>query len=152
MLDEKDKHILRLLQKNARISNTELAEQVNLSQTPCIRRVKQLEQQQYIDGYVAKLNKEKLGLEICAFVFVQLERNRVENAAQFEASIQSLPEVVDCYVLAGNHDYMLRVISKNLASYEKFTKEKLANIKQIAKIETTIVLNQVKASTELPLY
>ena len=151
MLDEKDKQILRLLQRNARISNTELAEHVNLSPTPCIRRVKRLEEKSYINGYFAKLDTKKLGLEICAFVFVQLERNRVENADRFESAIQALPEVIDCFVLAGGHDYMLRVVAKNLLSFEKFTKEKLANIQEIAKIETTISLNQVKGTNEFPV-
>lgn len=151
MIDQIDRQILLLLQENARISNAELAEQVNLSATPCLRRVKRLEQEGLIKQYVAELDKDKLGLQISAFVFIQLERNSYDNAAAFEQEMALLPEVMDCFVLTGSHDYLLRVVSQNLGTYEQFIKKKLAAVKQIAKIDTTIVLNQVKGSNQLPL-
>lgn len=146
MLDKTDKKILQLLQQNARITNAELAERVNLSPTPCLRRVKRLEELNVIQGYSAIIDKAGLGLQISAFVSIQLDRNSLKNAKDFELAIRSLDQVLDCYVLAGGHDYLLHVVAADLSQYERFIKEKLAGIKQIAKIDTTIVLNQVKNS------
>jgi len=150
-LDRIDRRILELLQRNARISNAELAEQVNLSSTPCLRRVRRLEQEGVIKKYSAELDREKIGLPISAFVFIQLDRNNTQNGKEFETAVESLEEVIDYYVLAGSHDYMLRVVSENLASYEKFVKEKLAKITPVAKVETTIILNQEMSRRPLPI-
>lgn len=149
--DKTDRRILSLLQGDARISNAELAEQVNLSPTPCLRRVRRLEEQGVIKQYVTELDREKIGLHISAFVFIQLERNSLENAGAFEAAIAELEEVMDCFVLTGEHDYLLRVVSEDLGTYEKFVKEKLAGITQVAKIDTTIILNQVMSRKSLPI-
>ncbi len=150
-IDHIDRAILEALQTDAKLSNAELAASVNLSPTPCLRRVKRLEQEGFITRYNAELSKEKLGFQISAFVFVQLVRNSKENAAAFEQAIMAFDEVMDCYVLTGEHDYLLNVVSKSLSSYDVFVKEKLASVKQIAKIDTTIVLNQVKSKRALPL-
>lgn len=149
--DKTDRRILELLQANARISNADLAEQVNLSPTPCLRRVRRLEEQGVIKQYVAELDREKIGLHISAFVFIQLERNSLENGAAFEQAVKELEEVMDCFVLTGEHDYLLRVVSEDLSSYEKFVKEKLAGIPEVAKIDTTIILNQVMSRSRLPI-
>ena len=150
-LDSIDRAILAELQADAKLTNTELAGKVNLSPTPCLRRVKRLEQEGFIQSYITELSKEKLGLQISAFVFVQLVRNSKENAAAFEQAILAFEEVMDRYVLTGEHDYLLNVVAKSLASYDVFVKEKLASVNQIAKIDTTIVLNQVKSKRALPL-
>jgi len=149
--DKTDRRILAMLQGDARISNAELAEQVNLSPTPCLRRVRRLEEQGVIKQYVTELDREKIGLHISAFVFIQLERNSLENADAFETAIGELEEVMDCFVLTGEHDYLLRVVSEDLGTYEKFVKEKLAGITQVAKIDTTIILNQVMSRKSLPI-
>lgn len=151
IMDKIDRHILEVLQVNARISNAELAEQVNLSPTPCLRRMKRLEQQGIISKYVAELNREQIGLSISAFVFIQLERNSLKNADAFEARLETLEEVMDCFVLTGEHDYLLSVVSESLVTYEKFVKEKLAAIPQVSKIDTTVVLNQVMSRKSLPI-
>jgi Lrp/AsnC family leucine-responsive transcriptional regulator len=142
-LDNIDKNILQILQNNARISNAELAEQVNLSPTPCLRRVKRLEESGYINGYTAELNHEKLGVTIAAVVLVQLDANTAENGKVFERDIQHLPQVLECLVLTGKYDYLLRVVERGLKEYEYFIKNKLANVAHIDRIDTTIVLNQI---------
>lgn len=150
-LDKTDRHILELLQNNARISNAELAESVNLSPTPCLRRVKRLEESGVIKNYVTELDQQEIGLNISAFVFVQLERNSSENASVFEAAIRELPQVLECFVLTGQYDYLVRVVSEDLNAYEKFIKGGLANIAQVAKLDTTIVLSQVMSKMSLPI-
>lgn len=150
-MDAVDKQLLRELQTDARLSNAALAERVNLSATPCLRRWKRLEQQGYIRRYHAELDRQKVGLTISAFVFVQLERNSEENARLFEAALENLPQVIDCFVLAGAHDYMLRVVERDLASYERFVKTELAGIKQVSRLDTSIILNEVMSDRPLPL-
>ncbi len=142
-LDKTDLKILKALQANARISNAELAEHVNLSQTPCLRRLRKLESQGVIQQYRAQLDRKKLGLQVSAFVFVKLERNTAQNGQEFEAAVARLPQVTECCVLAGRHDYSLRIVTADLESYERFIKHDLAHVKEIAHIESTIILNQV---------
>lgn len=150
-MDKIDRQLLALLQADARLSNADLAQRVNLSPTPCLRRVRRLEKQGYIRRYVAELDREKIGLAISAFIFVQLERNNQENASRFEAALEPLTQVTDCYVLAGAHDYMLRVVASDLASYEQFVKVELAGISEIARLDTTIILNEVMSGRSLPV-
>jgi Lrp/AsnC family leucine-responsive transcriptional regulator len=148
-LDRIDKNILQILQNNGRISNAELAEKVSLSPTPCLRRVKRLEECGYIKGYNAELDHEKLGITISAVVLVQLDANTAENGKAFERDIQDLPQVLECLVLTGKYDYLLRVVEKSLKDYEYFVKNKLANVAHIDRIDTTIVLNQVSLHKRL---
>ena len=150
-LDRTDLQILEMLQSDARISNAELAEHVNLSPTPCLRRVKRLEESGVIKNYVTELDRQKIGLHISAFVFVQLERNSSENATAFETAVKELPQVMECFVLTGQYDYLLRVVSEDLETYEKFIKTGLADIIQVARIDTTIILNQVMSRMSLPI-
>ncbi len=150
-LDNTDLAILRALQDNGRITNAELAEMVFLSPTPCLRRVKRLEQTGVIDHYAVEINRSLVGIEISAFVSVQLQRNSKENALVFEQAVAELNEVQECFVVTGGYDYMLSVVTKNLISYDKFVKEKLGDIEIIAKVDTTIVLNQIKSRRQLPL-
>lgn len=150
-LDEVNRKILRLLQKNARISNTELADKVNLSPTPCLRRLKRLQEDGYIEGYSAILNKKAIGLNVSAFVFANLEKNTKESGDLFESDLRKLPEVTECCVVTGRYDYVLRVVTKDLETYDKFIKEKLANIDSIANLESMIILNQNIEKNELPI-
>ena len=141
-LDSIDIKILNALQTNARISNAELSAKVNLSQTPCLRRLRKLERKGLIEQYSAKLNHRMLGMTISAFVFVKLNKNSSDNAAEFEASISEFTEVLECCVLAGMHDYSLRVVVADLQAFESFLKDKLANVSQVENIESTMILNQ----------
>jgi len=142
-LDKIDLKILNILQDNARISNADLATKVNLSQTPCLRRLRKLESSGVIKQYCTRLNNKQLGLNISAFVFVKLERNTAQNGKEFESAVSILPEVMECCVLAGSHDYSLRIVTSDLDAYERFIKNKLAHIEKVAHIESTIILNQV---------
>ena len=149
-MDSIDKAILRRLQNDARVSNAELAESVNLSPTPCLRRVKRLEQQGYIRGYFSDINLEKVGLSISAVVFVRLTVNSTKNAAAFERAIQTITRVREFSVLTGRYDYLLKVVTKDLRDYEKLIKGELANIDNVKTLESTIILNQVQVCFSPP--
>lgn len=150
-IDKTDKQIIRELQKDARISNSDLAERVNLSPTPCLRRVRRLENEGYIKAYSASLDKAKMGLTISALVFVQLTLNSTSNAREFERAISHIRRVQDCYVLTGRFDYMLTVVAKDLLDYESLVKDELANIPYVKTIESTIVLNHIQVNSALPI-
>jgi len=150
-LDSIDRKILALLEQNARISNAELAEKVNLSPTPCLRRLRKLEKSGLIKAYTAILDEKALGLQASALVFVNLVRNTKENAEQFEAALVLLPEVLECYVVAGRHDYVLRIVTRDLDDYERFIKERLAVLEEIANLESIFVLKQTLSGRKLPI-
>jgi len=150
-LDHIDRKILSLLQSNARISNAELAEKVNLSPTPCLRRLRKLEDSGLIRNYTAVLDEKELGFLVSAYVWVNLEKNTKENGQTFEAAIRLLPEVVECCVVAGRHDYVLKVVTTSLEDYDRFMKEGLAEVKPVADLESMIILNQSMYSSGLPL-
>jgi Lrp/AsnC family leucine-responsive transcriptional regulator len=150
-LDSIDRKLLSLLQRNARISNAQLAEQVNLSPTPCLRRLRKLERDGWIKHYTAVLDEKKLGFQIVAMVSVKLEKNTKENGEIFEQALFNLPQVTECCVVTGPHDYVLRVVSKNLEDYERLLKEHIAAVDVVADIESVIILNQTIKRSELPL-
>ena len=150
-LDHTDKQILSLLQSNARISNAELSTKVNLSPTPCLRRVRKLEDSGLIRNYTAILNENELGFPVSAYVFVKLGKNTRENGQAFEQAVRLLPEVRECSVVAGRHDYVLKVLARSLPDYNRFLKESLAEIKPVADLESMIILNQSFYSSGLPI-
>lgn len=150
-LDSIDRKILRLLQQNARISNAELAEEVNLSPTPCLRRLRKLEREGWIKHYGTVLDEKKLGFQIAAMVFVKLDKNTKDNGDMFERAMLALPEVTECCVVTGPHDYVLRVICKNLDEYERLLKEGLAAVEVVADLESLIILKRSIHRSELPL-
>ena len=150
-IDHTDIQILSLLQSNARMSNAELAERVNLSPTPCLRRLKRLETSGLILKYTTVLNQKELGFAVSAYVFVNLEKNTKENGKSFEAGINLLPEVIECSVVAGRHDYVLKVVARSLEDYDRFMKESLAEVTPIADLESMIILNQSLYRGGLPL-
>ena len=127
-LDHIDISILAALQDNSRISNAELSAKVNLSQTPCLRRLRRLEQSGLIERYSVQLNDQMIGTNVSAFVFVKVNKNTSSNASAFESAVANLPEVTECCVLAGAHDYMLRVSTATLQSFEIFLKEQPTNV------------------------
>ncbi len=150
-LDAIDRRILTELQGNARISNAELAEAVGLSPSPCLRRVRALEAAGVVKGYAALLDAAEVGLPISVFVQVTLER-QIERALEaFETAIQGRPEVMECYLMTGDADYLLRVVVSDLAAYERFLKEHLTRVSGVSSIKSSFALNQVKYSTALPL-
>lgn len=150
-LDAIDRKLLALLQRNARISNAELAERVNLTPTPCLRRLRKLESDGWIKQYVTELNEKKLGFKIAAMVSVKLDKNTKENGEILERALSNLPQVMECCVVTGQHDYILRVISKDLEDYERLLKEHIAAVDIVSGIESVIILNQTIKRNELPL-
>ena len=150
-MDNLDKKIVFELQKNGRLSNFEIAEKVGLSPSPCLRRIKNLEKKKIISGYTAIVDEELFGYPVTAFVSVRLENQTDGTLKKFEEGITSLVEVVDCWLVTGNRDYLLRVVAENLKTYEKFMREDLTKIKGIASIETNFALGSVKTKQPLPI-
>jgi len=144
-IDDIDIRILRCLQKDGRMSINDLSEAVGLSATPVARRVKQLEQSGVISGYCALLDEAKLGFDVSVFVSVQLDKQDDNALATFEKAIQSMPEVVDCWLMTGNRDYLLKVVTSGLKGFEQFLIGRLTKIKGVASIESSIPLRRVKA-------
>jgi Lrp/AsnC family leucine-responsive transcriptional regulator len=150
-LDEIDRRIVRALQADGRMSNQDLADKVGLSASPCARRVRLLEEAGIIEGYVAVVDQNKLGLPVSVFASIKLERQREEELDRFGAAVARWPEVADCYLMTGPRDYLLRIIVSDLAAYERFLKEKLTRLDNVASIESSFALGQVKRSFSVPL-
>lgn len=150
-LDEIDLKILHHLQREARISNVELANRVGLSPAPCLRRVRALEEAGVIRKYVALLDPRALNLNVTVLVQVSLDRQVAERFQMFEQAIRDRPEVLECDVTTGPSDFLLRVVVKDVAAYEQFQREFLSRIDSVSTTNSSFALKQVKYFTELPL-
>jgi DNA-binding Lrp family transcriptional regulator len=150
-LDAIDRRILAELQSNARVANADLAREVGLSPSPCLRRVRELEEAGVIRSYVALLEPAAVGLPISVFVQVTLERQVEQALETFEQAILRRPEVMECYLMTGDADYLLRIVVADLSAYERFLKEHLTRIPGVASIKSSFALKQVKYRTALPL-
>lgn len=150
-LDRTDYRILHHLQNNARISNTELADAVGLSPSPCLRRVKALELAGVLKRYASIVDAKAVGLPISVFVSVSLHSQARKGLEEFESLISSYEEVMECYLMTGSSDYLLRVVVPDLESYERFLADKLTRISCVANIQSSFALKQVIYRTELPL-
>jgi Lrp/AsnC family leucine-responsive transcriptional regulator len=150
-LDAIDRRILAALQADSRITMQELAEKVGLSISPCHRRVKLLEQRGVISGYMALVDQKAVGLPVSVFISIKLVRQKEEDLNRFARAISKWDEVLECYLMTGNRDYLLRVVAADLASYEAFLKNKLTRLDGIASIESSFALSQVKYSIALPV-
>lgn len=139
------------MQKNAKATASELAEAVGLSPSPCARRVRLLEDADVIKGYTVVVDQKKLGLPISAFASIKLERQREDDLDRFSQAVSRWPEVVDCYLMTGQRDYLMRIVVRDLEAYERFIKDKLTRLDNIASIETSFALGQVKRSEVLPM-
>ncbi|MDN4166488.1 Lrp/AsnC family transcriptional regulator [Cytophagales bacterium LB-30] len=149
MIDETDRKILRLLQENARMTNKELAAKLDLSITPVYERVKKLERKGYIKGYSARLDHEKIGKGMMVFMHLKLQVHTHENIRHVIEEVDHLEEVMECYHVTGETDYLLKVMVKDMPAYETFVVEKLTKIKGIANINSSIVMSTVKSTTSL---
>jgi Lrp/AsnC family leucine-responsive transcriptional regulator len=149
--DAIDRKILAALQADSRVTMQELADKVGLSISPCHRRVKLLEQRGVISGYMALVDQKAVGLPVSVFISIKLIRQKEEDLARFANAIAKWDEVLECYLMTGNRDYLLRVVSADLASYEAFLKTKLTRLDGIASIESSFALSQVKYSIALPV-
>jgi DNA-binding Lrp family transcriptional regulator len=150
-LDSIDRAILRVLQREGKIQNTELAERVGLSPSPCLRRVRLLEEAGIIDRYVALLDAAHLGMGFTVFVRVWLTGQDQETVETFVAAVQKLPQIVECQLMAGDCDFILRVVAPDLDGYRKFQIEHLGRIKGVRNIKTEIPMQKIKLSWEIPI-
>jgi DNA-binding Lrp family transcriptional regulator len=149
-IDATDRKIIRALQKNGRMTNLELAEQVNLSPSPCLRRLRNLEQSGVIKGYTAEVDAKAYGYPITVFVRVTLNAHTGEIVQLFEHEVRNIPEVLECFVMTGAADYFLRVIVSDLEDYERFVRQRLHEIGCISSIDTSFVYGVVKQTHVFP--
>jgi len=150
-LDAIDLRILAALQENARIANTDLSAAVGLSPAPCLRRVRALEERGVIRKHVSLVSPAAVGLPVSVFVSISLERQVEEALKRFERVILARPEVMECYLMTGDADYLLRVVCADLGAYERFVLDHLTKVPGVSSIRSSFALKQVKYSTALPL-
>lgn len=149
-MDSKDRQILRELQADGRLTNQDLSEKVNLSPSPCLRRVRLLEEQGVIKGYTALVDPKAWGLPVTVFIRIKLERHSDDAVTAFERAIIDMPQVMDCWLMTGRSDYLLRVIAADLDDYERFVRRELQRVPGIASIDTSFAYGSVKHAQVLP--
>lgn len=150
-LDEIDRRILTALQHDGRLTNQDLAARVGISPSPCWRRVRALETAGVIKAYAALVDPGSIGLDVSVFTQVSLDRQGEKNLQVFEQAVGAWPEIMECYLMTGDADYLLRVVVPDLAAYEKFLMQKLTRIPGIASIKSSFALRSVKYRTDLPI-
>jgi Lrp/AsnC family leucine-responsive transcriptional regulator len=149
-LDRYDRAILKLLQTDARITNASLAEKVSLSESACLRRVRALEQSGLVEGYTAVLNQQKAGYPVNVFVNITLDRQAQPGLEAFENAVRKLPEVMECYLMTGDFDYILRVVVADLADFERLHQH-LTRLPSVARVHSSFAVRTVTRSTVLPM-
>ena len=149
-IDKFDRAILKHLQKDGRITNVQLASAVNLSESACLRRVRALEDGGLIEGYVALLSQKHVGLSGDVFVHIALHREEQSELAAFEVAVQNIPEVMECYLMTGEFDYLLRVVVRDMADFERLHKESLTRLPGVARVNSSVAIRTVRKTTELP--
>lgn len=150
-LDDFDHKIIVALQKDGRLTNVELAERIGLSPSPCLRRVKRLEREGYIDTYRAVLDRSRVGLGFTVFVGVRLEAHANDRAGSFEEAVLEMPEIIACHMVSGTVDYLLEVVVPDLAHYQKFLVDKLLALSIVREVQSSIAISTLKAGAPLPL-
>src|SRR5262249_1934290 len=150
-LDAIDRRIVSELQANARLSNFELAERIGLSPSPCLRRVKRLEREGYIDGYRASLQRSRVGLGFSVFLAVKINGHANNEASRFEKSVVAMPEDVACHLVSGEADYFLEVVVPDLEDYQRFLVGKLLEMPIVREVRSNISIQTLKAGAPLPL-
>lgn len=149
-IDAIDRKIIAILQGEGRIRTIDLAERIGLSPTPCARRIVRLEEEGVITGYTATVNQDKMGLPISIFVSVELENQGAEALQRFEKEVVSFEEVMECFIMTGSQDFLMRVVAADLASYEKFLQEKLTRVPGIRMIRSRFALRRIVKRSRLP--
>ncbi|MES9870272.1 MAG: Lrp/AsnC family transcriptional regulator [Sedimenticola sp.] len=151
-LDRYDRRILEILQVEGRLSNQELAERIGLSQSPCLRRVRALEESGLISGYRAMVDAQKLGLTLFALIHISMDRHTPERFANFDATVTALPEVLECLLITGQDaDYQLKVVVKDMEAYQELLLNKITRIEGVTGVHSSFVMRQVVMRTALPL-
>ena len=151
MLDDADRRILKVVQEDSRVTLQVIADRVGLSASPCLRRIRNMEAAGIITAYSATVDQKAVGLPVSVFVSIKLERQRAEELDRFGDAIAHWPEVMECYLMTGQFDYLLRVVCADLAEYEAFLREKLTQVEGVRSIESSFALGQVKYSRVLPI-
>ncbi len=146
-----DRNILRILQRNGRISYTELAGEVGLSVTPCIERVKRLERSGYIQGYLARLNPKYLDAGLVVFVQIRLNRTSEENFEEFRRSVMELEEVQDCYLVSGNFDYLIKARVADMSAYRELLGNRILKLPAVQESTSYVVMEELKETLEVPV-
>ena len=150
-LDRYDRAIVKLLQNDARISNARLAEKVSLSESACLRRVRALEESGLIEGYSALIDQQKAGYPVNVFVNITLDRQSQSGLEAFESAVRKIPEVMECYLMTGEHDYFLRLVVADLADFERVHSQHLTRLPSVARVQSSFAMRTVTRSTALPL-
>lgn len=151
-LDAYDRAILRKLQREGRISNQDLAENVNLSPSPCLRRVRRLEEEGVIDGYTARLNARRLGLNLMAFIQISMDKHIPERFEGFESAVANFPEVLECHLITGQAaDYLLKVVVEDMDGYQQFLLNKITRIEGVSGVQSSFVLKSPQNTATLPV-
>lgn len=150
-LNKQDITILNILQKDASKTSSEIAETLNMSQSPCWRRINRIEQDGIIRKRVAILDREKLGMELIVFTTVNLTIVGRQHLEDFEDAVRVLPEVVECYTMTGIWDYMLKIVTRDIRHYEVFVRERLLSLPMVGETHSHIAVTEIKNTTELPL-
>jgi DNA-binding Lrp family transcriptional regulator len=150
-LDTSDMRILQLLQENAQFTIKEISQRINLSMTPTHDRIKRLEQEGVIDKYVTILNKKMLGNPMMVYCNITLDKQQKNHFEEFEEAIKQFPEVIECSVISGSFDYLLKVIVKDMSAYNEFYQKKLSDLQSVAHISSSFVMSEVKSTTVIPL-
>ena len=150
-MDLYDRKILQALQQDGRITNKNLAAQVSLSQAPCWRRVDALEKSGMIQGYTAIVDQEQLGLDITAFAQISLDNHHPETVEQFDQGIQQWPEILECHATSGDYDYLLKIVTQDMNSYNQLIYEKILRLPSIRSINTSFSMQQKKRTSQLPI-
>ncbi len=148
-LDDTDRKILTLLQGNARLTSREIAEHINLSITPVHDRVKKLEREGVIEKYVTLLNRRALGRSLTVYCFITLDKQRQESFLEFNDVIRQMPEVLECAVVSGNFDYLLKVVVSDMEAYNSFYQSKLSVLKSVSHMSSSFVMEEVKSTTAI---
>ncbi len=146
-----DRKILRALQEDGRMTIQAIADRVGLSASPCLRRIRQMEEAGIITAYSATVDQKAVGLPVSVFISIKLERQRAAELDRFGAAVKSWPEVMECYLMTGQFDFLLRVVCADLGAYEAFLRDKLTQLEGVGSIESSFSLGQVKYSRVLPV-
>ena len=151
-IDEIDRQLLKLLQNDSKLNIKEVAASLNMSKTPIYERIKKYEKEGVIEKYVAVLNREKVNTSMVVFCFVSLESQKLEEINAFSEAVTKIPEVMECYLMGGEHDFLLKVVVKDLKDYHLFSSGQLAALSNVGQIKSAFVLNELKHSTVFPLF
>lgn len=150
-LDRYDRTLLRLLQQDARMTNTALAARVNLSESACLRRVRALEESGLIEGYTALVDQQRAGFAVNVFVNITLDRQSQTGLEAFESAVRRIPEVMECYLMTGEHDYLLRLVVSDLADFERIHNQHLTRLPSVARVHSSFAMRTVTRSRTLPV-